>query len=201
MTSKGFIIIDYQPRRRKSRVLRTEHTIRGRRPRVVCEVRKTRDFRRRGCYTTPTPVNRKWTLCYLHMHLWFAPVVFVHISTCIEYFLSFFWVTREVTEVFEWWGPRDRTWRSEQADQRAGPVHKRGRSYTVEMSDGSTRWRNRRFFRKYCGPTPFWTLYTTTLSLLQVNSFPSQELPEGACYTTLTPVNRKWTLCYLHMHL
>ena len=79
--------------------------------------------------------------------------------------------------------------------------NKRGRSYTVEMSDGSTRWRNRRFLRKYYGPTPFWTLYTTTISLLQVNSFPSHELPEGACYTTPTPVNRKWTLCYLHMHL
>ena len=33
--------------------------------------------------------------------------------------------------------------------------NKRGRSYTVEMSDGSTRWRNRRFLRKYYGPTPF----------------------------------------------
>ena len=33
--------------------------------------------------------------------------------------------------------------------------NKRGRSYTVEMSDGSTRWRNRRFLLKYYGPTPF----------------------------------------------
>ena len=47
---------------------------------------------------------------------------------------------------------RDKRW---ETVARVVGCNQRGRSYTVEMSDGSTRWRNRRFLREFYGPTHF----------------------------------------------